>query len=120
MYPGHPYVLRATHALTDELVAKGFVTKPVVGHGGANVSVYGRGEKLLEATDGPFAERNCVYQELFRLPAAGGCNVQISAFSAAGQFAGAGVRIGRSMISGADSDHVALRVVDDGAILRSS
>ncbi len=119
LFPTHPYLLRTTYALTDDLVAKGYVAKPIVGRGGSNISIYDRGERLLKETQGKFENRDQIYQELFKLPFAGGYNAQISTFSAGGKYAGAGIRVDRSLVINMDSDNLALRILDDDEIVET-
>ncbi|HSG64305.1 MAG TPA: glutathionylspermidine synthase family protein, partial [Gammaproteobacteria bacterium] len=117
MFPTHRYLLHSSYELTDELAAQGYVVKPIVGRGGSNISMYGRDERLLGETGGAFENRAQIYQELFKLPFVGGYNAQISTFTAAGKYAGAGVRVDSSLIINLDSDNLALRIVDDDDLL---
>jgi len=117
LFPTHPYILRSTYALTDELVSLGYVSKPIVGRGGSNISIFGSNERLLTETQGAFDNRDQIYQELFRLPVVGGYNAQISTFSAAGKYAGAGIRVDKSLVINMESDNIALRIVDDDDLL---
>ena len=40
LFPDCPYLLNASYELTDELRSTGYVEKPIVGRGGANISMY--------------------------------------------------------------------------------
>ena len=42
LFPDYPYLLNAAHELTPELEHGGYVVKPIVGRGGANISIYDR------------------------------------------------------------------------------
>lgn len=117
MFPEYPYLLNTTYALTDKLKQTGYVVKPIVGRGGANISIYDSDEKLCAETSGVFEDRDQVYQELFALPQAGGYNVQISTFSAAGRYAGAGIRVDKSGVINMESENLALRVIRDNELL---
>jgi glutathionylspermidine amidase/synthetase len=113
LFPNHPYLLESRYELTDELRAKGYVVKPIVGRGGSNITIYDRRQKILAETDGHFQDRDLIYQELFRLPRVGGYNVQVCTFSAGGRYAGSCVRVDESAVINMKSDNVALRIVDD-------
>jgi glutathionylspermidine amidase/synthetase len=113
MFPDYPYLLESAYELTDDLAKKGYVAKPIVGRGGANVSIYDREQHLRAETGGQFDDRDQVYQAYFPLPQAGGYNVQVSTFSAAGRYAGACVRVDESPVINMVSDNIALRVVPD-------
>jgi glutathionylspermidine amidase/synthetase len=85
MFPDYPYLLESSYDLADELQRKGYVAKPIVGRGGANVSLIDRSNKLLVETAGKFGDRDLIYQQLWKLPFVGDYNVQVSTFSAAGR-----------------------------------
>jgi len=72
---------------------------------------------LLADKGGAFADRAQIYQQLFTLPKVGKYYVQVCTFTAAGNYAGSGVRVDPSMIIGKDSDCMALRVDDDISFL---
>jgi glutathionylspermidine amidase/synthetase len=113
MFPEYPYILNTAYELTDELRQAGYVVKPIVGRGGANISIYDRNENLRAETPGRFDDRDQVYQQRFKLPRAGEYNVQVSTFSAAGRYAGACVRVDESEVITMESENLALRVVKD-------
>lgn len=113
MFPDHPYLLETAFQLTDSLRKAGYVSKPIVGRGGANISIVNRRAHVVAETAGDFENRDHIYQELFRLPVLEGYNAQISTFTASGKYAGTCVRIDRSPVITNDSDCLALRVVDD-------
>jgi glutathionylspermidine amidase/synthetase len=113
LFPNHPYLLESRYELTDELRAKGYVVKPIVGRGGSNITLYDRKENVVAETAGRFDDRDQIYQELFRLPHVGGYNVQVSTFSAGGRYAGSCVRVDESPVINMQSDNIALRILDD-------
>jgi len=117
MFPDYPYLLESAYELTESLKHKGYVAKPIVGRGGANVSIIDRHDNVLAETSGKFADRDVIYQELFKLPFVGGYNVQVSTFSAAGRYAGACVRVDQSAVINMDSDNMPLRIVEDRSVL---
>jgi len=113
MFPEYPYLLNSAYELTDEIRSSGYVVKPIVGRGGANISIFDRHETLKAETGGKFDDRNQIYQQLFALPKIDGYNVQIGTFTAAGRYAGACVRIDESDVINMESENLALRVVAD-------
>lgn len=117
MFPEFPYLLDTAYELTDVLRATGYVSKPIVGRGGANISIVGKDEALKAATGGRFEDRDQVWQELFPLPRASGYNIQLCTFTAAGRYAGACTRADQSRVITMDSDCLALRVLKDRDML---
>lgn len=117
LFPNHPLLLNASFELSDELKAQGYVSKPIVGRCGANIQLIDKNHQLLADKGGAFADRAQIYQQLFTLPKVGKYYVQVCTFTAAGNYAGSGVRVDPSMIIGKDSDCMALRVDDDISFL---
>ncbi len=117
MFPNHPLLLNSSFELSDELTASGYVTKPIVGRCGANISLVDDRSQLLESTGGAFANQHQMYQQLFPLPRIGDYHVQVSTFTAAGIYAGSSVRVDRSLVLNKDSDCLPLRFVDDNYFL---
>ena len=113
MFPNNRYLLNTQTELTDALVASGYVSKPIVGRCGANISLYDSNSALIGETAGRFDDRSQIYQELCALPKIDGRYVQIGTFSVGGTFAGASVRVDPSPIITTNSDILALRVVPD-------
>ncbi len=113
LFPNHPLLLNSAFTLTDELKSTGYVTKPIVGRCGSNISLIDQNDMLVEQTDGQFSEQNMIYQELFPLPKIGDYFVQICTFSAAGIYAGSGARVDKSMVINNKSDCLPLRFYDD-------
>ncbi len=118
MFPNYPYLLEAQFELTKELQQRGYASKPIVGRCGHNISIVDNTSATLNRTEGAFDQHNQVYQEFFPLPDIDGYKVQISTFSVAGIYAGAGVRTDKSLIVTGKSDLMPLRVVDDNAFLQ--
>ncbi|WP_417319068.1 bifunctional glutathionylspermidine amidase/synthase [Emcibacter sp.] len=117
LFPDHPYLLESHFELTDSLQKNGYVIKPIVGRCGKNISLVGRDDTVLYETGGQFADRDQIYQALFRLPDIGGLRVQVCSFSVDGRDAGVCVRCDPSLVIRSDSDLLALRVVEDEAFL---
>lgn len=113
MYPNHPYLLEASHEVTDTLRERGYVAKPIAGRSGSNISVVARGATVVTATGGRFQHQEQIYQELFPLPVVEGRSAQICTFSVNGYYSGACVRVDPSSIINAQSDLVPLRIVAD-------
>ena len=116
MYPGNRYLLNTRYELDESLERSGYVTKPIVGRCGENISVVDRRDGLIGETDGKFSDRDQIYQELFPLPKIGDANVQVCTFTAGGTYAAACVRCDPSVIITSDSDVLPLRIVPDGAL----
>lgn len=115
LFPNHPLLLNTSFTLNEDLVQSGYVIKPIVGRCGANIKLIDHNKNILAAQDGAFAERENIYQQLFELPKIENYYVQVSTFTAAGQYAGAGVRVDPQMIIGKNSDCMALRIVSEDA-----
>jgi glutathionylspermidine amidase/synthetase len=115
LFPNHPWLLETNHAISDSLRLNGYVAKPIVGRCGANIRLIDKHNQVLAQKEGKFGQRDYVYQQLWPLPKIGKYFVQVSTFTAAGNYAGSGVRVDPSMIIGKDSDCMALRVQQDDA-----
>jgi len=112
LFPDHPYLLNSQFELTDELIKGGYVEKPIVGRSGENI-VISDTDDIIGKTEGRFGTRKRIYQSLFRLPKIDEMNVQLCSFAVAGSFAGACVRVDRSMVIRGASDVMPLRIVSD-------
>ncbi|MCB1668054.1 MAG: bifunctional glutathionylspermidine amidase/synthase [Pseudomonadales bacterium] len=117
LFPNHPLLLNTAFELTEELKASGYVIKPIVGRCGANISLLDSEDNFLESTGGNFDAQNTIYQALFPLPRVDGYYTQVSTYTAAGVYAGSGVRVDNSMIINKDSDCLALRFIDNKQFL---
>ena len=113
LFPDHPFLLNSAYELNEPLRKNGYVSKPIVGRCGSNISIYDHNEELLKETRGQFEHQDQIYQELCKLPNIGGYNVQVSTFSANGSYAGAAVRVDPSLVVTSQSDLLALRVIED-------
>jgi glutathionylspermidine amidase/synthetase len=115
LFPNHPYLLETTWELHAGLRRRGYVSKPIVGRCGDNITLVDpRAEHLLE-TGGRFQRRDRIYQALWPLPQLGGDHVQLCSFTVSGAYSGACVRVDASPVIRSDSDLLALRIVEDGA-----
>lgn len=115
LFPNHPFLLNTSFELTEELQTSGYVSKPIVGRCGANIQLVDRDRRVIADKGGAFGQREMIYQQLFPLPRIDNYFVQVSTFTAAGNYAGAGVRVDPTMIIGKDSDCMALRFENDEA-----
>lgn len=117
LFPNHPLLLNTSFELSDELIASGYVSKPIVGRCGENIQLVDADNQILADKGGAFGEREMIYQQLFALPKINDYYVQICTFTAAGHYAGGIVRVDPSMIISKTSDCMALRTLDDDAFL---
>jgi len=111
LYPNHPNLLECHFELTDSLIAKGYVSKPIVGRCGDNITIYAEDKTVLEKTSGQFEDKDNIYQEFWALPKIDTYYTQISSFTVDGIDSAACVRCSESMILDSDSDLFALRIV---------
>ncbi|MAM70904.1 MAG: bifunctional glutathionylspermidine amidase/synthase [Gammaproteobacteria bacterium] len=114
MFEDYPYLLESGYSLTDSLKSKGYVIKPIVGRGGANITLLDSDENVVAETFGQFDNREQIFQQLFKLPQQTGYHLQVSTFTSAGLYAGACIRIDTSPVINMNSDNICLRVVEDG------
>ena len=117
LFPNHPLLLNSDFSLNDDLLASGYVSKPIVGRCGQNIQLVDETESVLEATAGNFSAQDQIYQQLFPLPLVNGYYVQVSTFTAAGSYSGSCLRVDPTMIVGKNSDCMALRFIGDKELL---
>lgn len=60
--------------------------------------IFNSDDNVIAKKSGQFSQRDQMYQQLFALPKIGEYYVQVSTFTAGGNYAGAGVRVDSSMI----------------------
>ena len=113
LFPNHPLLLHSAFELNDDLIASGYVIKPIVGRCGSNISLLDSEENYLERSGGNFSTQNSIYQQLFPLPLVGGYYTQVCTYTAAGIYSGSGVRVDKSMIINQASDCMPLRIIND-------
>lgn len=113
MFPGHPYLLESTLTLTDTLRASGYVSKPIGGRCGLNITVVDHEDTTLEDRAGKFAHQDQIYQQLATLPCLDGLHIQLCTFTVEGNWAGACVRVDESVVIDQESDVLPLRVCED-------
>jgi glutathionylspermidine amidase/synthetase len=117
LFPEHPNLLETSYNLSPSLQHKGYVSKPIAGRCGLNISLIDKHDNLLEETEGRFAAQQVVYQQLSRLPLLDDYYVQLCTFSVAGSYAGSCVRVDHSPIIKSISDLMPLRVLNDDEFL---
>jgi len=110
LFPGHPLLLRAEWAPSAALCASGYARKPIVGRCGENIALCDGAGGTLDASAGRFADRDCVCQELFPLPAHDGYYPLLGVWVLGGMYGGIVVREDPTRITTSDSPIVALRV----------
>lgn len=113
LYPDHPYLLEAHFELTEDLAKRGYVSKPIVGRCGKNITLVDRRGDALEETGGQFEDRDLIYQSLAQLPEIDGLRVQVCSFSVNGVDASICVRCDPSLVITSDSDVLPLRIVQN-------
>ncbi len=117
LFPNHPFLLHTEYEPTEELRVKGFVTKPIVGRCGSNITIRDPSAGIVEETAGRFEHRDQIHQEFFRLAKIDGLYVQPSTFSVSGAYAASTVRVDTSLVITSASDNLAMRIVDDDQFL---
>ncbi len=117
LFPNHPYLLNSSFALTEPLKVRGYVTKPIVGRYGSNITIFDARDVAIAQTSGMFERQSLVYQELSPLPFVGDYYVQVSTFTAAGIYAASCVRVDPTPVINLRSDNLALRIIDDEELL---
>ena len=119
LFPDHPYLLNSQFSLSGKLRQNGYVSKPIAGRCGLNISMVDSDNATLDETAGRFDEQTHIYQQLWQLPNVGGFNVQVCTFLAGGSYAGSCTRVDSSLIITNNSDILPLRVIEDREFLRS-
>ena len=113
IFPDHPYLLNSQFELCGDFNQNGYVSKPIAGRCGLNISLFDRHDNLLKETQGKFEAQDQVYQELWKLPEIDGYKTQVCTFTVQGKFSGSCVRVDKSLVITGKSDLRPLRIVDD-------
>ncbi len=116
IFPDHPYLLNSQYELTEDFNSRGYVSKPIAGRSGFNISLFDKNDNLLKGTGGGFDSQDQIYQELWKLPEIDGYKTQVCTFAVRGRYAGSCVRVDKSLIITRDSELLPLRVVDDDVL----
>lgn len=116
LYPECAWLLEAHFEVTEDLAARGYVSKPIVGRCGRNITLVDRNDSVLAETGGQFDDRDMIHQALFKLAEVGALRVQVCTFTVDGIDAGACLRCDPSLVIMAQSDVLPLRVVNDTAL----
>jgi len=112
LFPDHPYLLDSSFELTPKLASEGYVSKPIAGRCGLNISMVDEQQSTLDETAGRFDQQEAIYQQLWKLPNIEGFNAQVCTFLAGGSYAGACMRVDSSLIITNNSDILPLRVLE--------
>jgi glutathionylspermidine amidase/synthetase len=99
--------------LTGDFNRRGYVTKPIAGRCGFNISLFDKHDNLLKETRGGFHRQDQIYQRLWKLPRIDGYRTQVCTFAVRGRYAGSCVRVDKSLIITGDSELMPLRIVVD-------
>lgn len=118
--PGHPFLIRSSYELTEEMKASGYVAKPASGRAGKSISVFGPEGQLMSGTTGQWDDDQIIYQDLCQLPIFGGEFVQFNAWAVGAAYGGTVIRHSTNLIIDYDSAVAALRVVKDDELLQQS
>ncbi len=118
MFPENRYLLDTGYKLTPSLRDRGYVSKPIAGRRGHNVTIVDQNAGVVGETQGRFDDQDLIYQELSPLPRLSDRYVQLCTFSVLGTYGGACIRTDPSPIIVADSDLLPLRTVADEEFLR--
>ncbi|HSG89258.1 MAG TPA: bifunctional glutathionylspermidine amidase/synthase [Pseudomonadales bacterium] len=113
LFPNHPFLLESAFEITDALRERGYVSKPIAGRCGHNITMTGRNDERVAETGGRFERQDMVHQELFPLPVIDGDHVQVCTFTVSGAWSASCLRIDASPVIKSESDLIALRVVED-------
>jgi glutathionylspermidine amidase/synthetase len=108
-YPSHSHS-RSHHKINDDLIKSGYVIKLIVGKGGVHIRLIDEDQKILAKKLGMFGDRERIYQQLFTLFYIENLYVQICIFTAQGNNARNTIRVDPTIITGKDSDCLALQV----------
>ncbi len=96
LYPGHPNLLEASF---EPISGKGrFVKKPLFSREGANIQIFADG-RIVAATDGPYAQHQCVFQDYYELPRFAEAYTLIGSWIIGNMSAGLGIREDSSVIT---------------------
>ena len=112
LWPNHPYLLRAQWNLDGELRDKPHAKKPIVGRCGQNVEIVGSGGEKLEESQGNYASRDCIYQEIFEMEKFDGFNPVIGSWMVGMKPAGFGIREDTKLITDHESPYGCCRIVN--------
>lgn len=118
LFPDNPYLLDSRYEPGEDLRRNGYVSKPIAGRCGHNISLFDRGNTVLNETSGNFEHQNAIYQQLWCLPNIDGLQVQVCTFSVNGLYGGSCVRTDPSLIITTKSDLMPLRIVTDKNFLQ--
>jgi glutathionylspermidine amidase/synthetase len=111
--PLNQFLLSTGFEVTPEMLKHGYVSKPIDGRRGKNVTLHAPDGAVVEKTEGKFGTYGVVYQELHVLPKFGDEVIQVNSFAVGGKYAGTVLRTDKKLIIDSDSPIVPLRVLPD-------
>ena len=105
LYPHHPNLLAAEFELSAQLKnnTDGYVTKPIVGRCGSNVTMTSASGETIAEIGGKFALKDVIYQQIRNLPNINGKSVLVCPWAVSGQFAGLVLRVDDGLITSVES-----------------
>lgn len=120
MFPNHPYLLRCEFELSDELknIADGYVSKPIVGRCGSNITMHTSTGGIVAHLGGQFVQKNVVYQQTRALPRVDGKSVLVCPWAVDGKYGGIVIRCDEGLITKCDSALECLRVLPTEEFVR--
>lgn len=118
-FPDSPYLLDSRYELNDDMRNNGYVTKPIAGRCGFNISIVDKNSHIVEETTGEFGQQDQIYQQLFKLPKIDKFNVQLGTFTVDGKYSSACVRVDVSPVITTHSDLLPLRILDDAEFYKT-
>jgi len=98
LFPDHPNLLAAS--FSEGIVAEPYVKKPKFGREGANVTIVGTAQTVIEQTEGEYGADGYVYQSMANRPPIDGRYAVLGAWVIDGEAAGMGIRESEALITG--------------------
>jgi trypanothione synthetase/amidase len=112
LFPNHPNLLRTDWSLEKWPENTAYVQKPIVGRCGQNVQIFDSQGGKLEAAEGRYGSRDCIYQEVFPIQKFDNYNPVMGSWVVGRQAAGFGIREDLKLITDHESPYGCCRVVN--------
>jgi glutathionylspermidine synthase len=87
----HPNLLKTSTIVEPEFPLLGYVSKPVTGQGGQNVTIFGPNNQIVDQTQGDLASEQMIYQERANLSETDGNFAVVNSWWIGGQSVGLGI-----------------------------
>ena len=113
MFPNHPNLLETHWEASEGFEGRGYVSKPIQGRLGQNITIFGNDDKILEEISGDFAGNENVYQELFDMTQVNGLYPLMCSWVANERPAGFIIRESQKLITEYTSPIICCRIVND-------